>query len=62
MKIALNNQNVVLKKLGIIVGDCYRCCFSSSKSLCFNLELRDHTICRTAKVLDKEELKEVFKL
>lgn len=62
MKIALNNQNVILKKLGIISADCYRCCFSSSLSLCWNLELRDRTICRTAKVLDKEELKEVFKL
>jgi hypothetical protein len=62
MKIALNNQNVILKKLGLVAADCYRCCFSSNSSLCCNLELRDHTICRTAKVLDKKELKEVFKL
>lgn len=62
MKIALNNQNVILKKLGDIASDCYSCCFSSSLWLCWNLELRDRTICRTAKVLDKEELKEVFKL
>lgn len=62
MKIALNNQNVILKKLDGITSDCYTCCFSSSLSLCWNLELRDRTICRTAKILDKKELKEVFKL
>jgi hypothetical protein len=62
MKIALNNKNVTLKRLGIGAVDCYRCCFFHSWSLCGITELRDHTICRTVKVFDKTELKEVFKL
>lgn len=62
MKIALNNQNVALKRLGIGEANCYRCCFVDNWSLCGVLELRDYTICRTAKVFDNTELKEVFKL
>lgn len=62
MKIALNNQNVILQRLGIGAADCYRCCFVGNWSLCGVLELRDYTICRTVKVLDNTELKEVFKL
>ena len=62
MKIALNNQNVILKRLGIKAADCYQCCFVNNWSLCGNLELRDYTICRTIKVFEKTELKEVFKL
>lgn len=62
MKIALNNQNVTLKNISIIEYDCFKCCFSSNLSLCWNLELRDRTICRTTKVLNEEKLKEVFKL
>lgn len=62
MKISLNNQNIVLQRLGIGVADCYRCCFFYNWSLCGNLELRDYTICRTVKVLDNTELKDVFKL
>jgi hypothetical protein len=62
MKIALNNQNVILQRLGIGVADCYRCCFCYNLGLCGITELRDYTICRTVKVLDETELKEVFKL
>ena len=62
MKIALNNQNVILKRLGIGTADCYRCCFLQNWSLCGITELRDYTICRTVKVFDGAELKEVFKL
>ena len=62
MKIALNNQNVILNRLDVRVADCYKCCFFRSWSLCSITELRDYTICRTVKVLDKTELKEVFKL
>lgn len=62
MQIALNNQNVTLKRLGIGTADCYQCCFMNNWSLCGNLELRDYTICRTIKVFEKTELKEVFKL
>ena len=62
MKIALNNKNVTLKRLNLRVADCYRCCFFHSWSLCGITELRDYTICRTVKVFDKTELKEVFKL
>lgn len=62
MKIALNNRNVILKRLDIRTADCYRCCFLSNSSLCGIAELRDYTICRTVKILDNTELKEVFKL
>lgn len=62
MKIALNNQNVRLKRLEIGTADCYQCCFVNNWSLCGNLELRDYTICRTIKVFEKTELKKVFKL
>jgi hypothetical protein len=62
MKIALNNQNIVLDRLGAGVANCYRCCFSHSWALCGNLELRDDAICRTVKVIDNTKLKEIFKL
>lgn len=62
MKIALNNQNVVLKQLGIGIADCDQCCFLRNWSLCCPTELRDYTICRTVKVLDKTQLNDVFKL
>lgn len=62
MKIALNNQNVILKRLGMGRADCYRCCFLHNWSLCGITELRDYTICRTAKVFDNTEIKEIFKL
>jgi hypothetical protein len=62
MKIALNNQNVILKRLGIGTADCYRCCFLQNLDLCGILELRDYTICRTTKVVDDTALKGVFKL
>lgn len=62
MKIALNNQNVVLKRLGIEAADCYQCCFVDNWSLCGITELRDYIICRTVKALEKTELNEVFKL
>lgn len=62
MKIALNNRTVVLKRHGIKTADCYRCCFLQNWALCGILELRDYTICRTAKVFDDTELREVFKL
>lgn len=63
MKIALNDQNVILKRLGIEAADCYRCCFVNNWSLCGVTELRDYTICRTVKVINKiDDLKEVFKL
>lgn len=62
MKIALNNRNVILKRLGIGIADCYQCCFLRNWSLCGITELRDYTICRTVKVLDKTELEKVFKL
>ena len=63
MKIALNNQNVILHRLGYAgTADCYRCCFLQNLDLCGILELRDYTICRTTKVFDDTELKEVFKL
>lgn len=61
MKIALNNRNVILKHFDE-VSDCYQCCFLQNWSLCGILELRDYTICRTTKVFDDTELKEVFKL
>lgn len=62
MKIALNNRNVVLKRFDERTTDCYQCCFLQNWSLCRITELRDYTICRTAKVFDDAELKEVFKL
>ena len=62
MKIALNNQNVTLKQFNTIAADCYRCCFLYNWSLCGITELRDYTICRTAKILDETELEEIFKL
>lgn len=62
MKIALNNQNVILKRLGIGAVDCYQCCFFRNLGLCGVLELRDYTICRTVKILDKTQLNDVFKL
>ena len=62
MKIALNNQNVILKRLGIGAADCDQCCFLRNWSLCGITELRDYTICRTVKVLDKTQLNDVFKL
>jgi hypothetical protein len=62
MKIALNNQNVILKRIDIGAADCYQCCFFHSLGLCGVLVLRDYTICRTVKIFDKTELKEVFKL
>lgn len=62
MKIALNNRNVVLKQHDIGTADCYRCCFLQNLDLCGILELRDYTICRTDKVFDDTELREVFKL
>lgn len=62
MKIALNNKNVTLKRLNIGVADCYKCCFFRSWSLCGIAELRDYTICRTIKILDKTQLNDVFKL
>jgi hypothetical protein len=62
MKIALNNRNIILQRLGIGTADCYRCCFLQNLDLCGILELRDYTICRTTKVFDDTELKGVFKL
>lgn len=62
MKIALNDQNVILKQLCIGTANCYRCCFSSNWSLCEISELRDRSICRTLKIFDNTELKDVFKL
>lgn len=62
MKIALNNQNIILKRLGIGTADCDQCCFFHSWFLCSITELRDYTICRTVKVLDKTQLNDVFKL
>ena len=62
MKIALNNKNVTLKRLDMGVVDCYKCCFFHRWPLCSIAELRDYTICRTVKVFDKTDLKEVFKL
>lgn len=62
MKIALNDKNVTLKRFGIGPADCYRCYFLRNWSLCGIVELRDYTICRTVKVLDKTQLNDVFKL
>ena len=62
MKIALNNRNIIQKRLGIGAADCYQCCFLRNWSSCGILELRDYTICRTIKVFDDTELREVFKL
>lgn len=63
MKIALNNQNVILNRLGAGVANCYQCCFFHSWALCGNLELRDYAICRTVKIINKiDDLKEIFKL
>ena len=62
MKIALNNRNVVLKRHGVETADCYKCCFLWNWSLCGITELRDYSICRTVKVLDKTQLNDVFKL
>jgi hypothetical protein len=62
MKIALNNKNVTLKRCGLGAAECRQCCFMNNFDLCHDLALRDYTICRTVKVFDKTELKEVFKL
>ena len=62
MKIVLNNQNVILKQFGIEAANCYLCCFLQNWSLCGITELRDHTICRAVKILDKTQLNDVFKL
>ncbi len=62
MKIALNGRNVILKQYVIKAFDCYQCCFFHNWALCEDVTFRDHTICRTVKVFDKTELKEIFKL
>lgn len=62
MKISLNNQNVILKPYIINSFDCSQCCFFHNWALCEDLTFRDCTACRTVKVLDNTEVKEVFKL
>lgn len=62
MKIALNNKNVILKRLDIGAVDCYQCCFFRNFGLCGVLELRDYAICRTVKILNKTQLNDVFTL
>lgn len=62
MKIALNNRNVILKRSNTGINNCYQCCFFYGLGLCGVLSLRDYGICRTVKVFDDTELKEVFKL
>ena len=60
MKIALNNKTVTLSRCDIGTANCYECCFLHNWSLCGILELRDHTICRTVKVLSSHKLNDIF--
>lgn len=60
MKIALNNRNVTLNRCNAGVANCYECCFLHNLGLCGILELRDHTICRTVKVLGNHKLNDIF--
>lgn len=62
MKIALNNQNIILKPYRLREHDCHNCCFFRNLNLCHNLELRDHYICLTIKVFDSQELNDIFKI
>jgi len=62
MQIALNNQNVILKPYRLQEHDCYTCCFYRNLDLCHNLELRTHFICLTRKMLDSQELNDIFKI
>ena len=60
MKIALNNRNVTLNRCDTGVANCYECCFLYNLGLCGILELRDHTICRTVKVLGNHKVNDIF--
>ena len=62
MKIALNNQNVISKPYDFKNHSCRKCCFTRNLDLCHNLGLRTHYICLTIKVLDSQELNDIFKI
>lgn len=63
MKVALNNWNVILNRENITAKNyCRNCCFASNVYLCYNLALRERSICRTMKMLDDSKLNEIFKL
>ena len=65
MKIALNNRNITLRSADGLIGHkntCRNCCFTFNVYLCFNLALRDNSICRTMKISDDSKLNEIFKL
>lgn len=58
MKAALNNRDIIFHS----GADCNECCFLNKVSLCFDRTLRDHTICRLAKILDNTPLNDIFQI
>lgn len=65
MKVALNNRNIILRRDDVwteVSNYCRNCCFTFNVYLCFNLALRERSICRTMKMLDDSKLNEIFKL
>lgn len=66
MKVALNNKNIILRSIDGLIGNrnfCRNCCFTFNVSMCFNLAIRDRSICRTMKIPDDSfKLNEIFKL
>lgn len=65
MKVALNNRNIILRSadgLSDKINYCRNCCFTFNVEMCYNLALRERSICRTMKMLDDSKLNEIFKL
>lgn len=65
MKVALNNRNIILRSADDLldkINYCRNCCFTFNVYLCFNLALRDNSICRTMKIPDDFKLNDIFKL
>lgn len=65
MKVVLNNRNIILRSVSDFsdeINYCRNCCFTFNVYLCFNLALRERSICRTMKIPDDSKLNEIFKL
>lgn len=66
MKVALNNRNIILRRVNGLEENrnyCCNCCFTFNISMCLNSPLRDPSICRTMKIPDDSfKLNEIFKL
>ena len=65
MKVALNNRNIILRRVNSLEENrnyCRNCCFTFNISMCFNLAMRDRSICRTMKIPDNSKLNDIFQL